>query len=202
MAWLLNIRGSDTPYSPLPNSNLLLARNKKLYLIAKKFKTKKLIIEKKLSLNQIVEIDNFASFIQNLKGKRFVIDNKTLSVFNENTIKSKFKIICRNDPCYFFKSIKNTTEMQNMIQSHILDGVAVTKFLFWIKNLKKIKVTEIDAEKKLESLRKKNKKYLYPSFGTIAGSGPNGAIVHYRATKKTNRTINKKDLFFVIMRTI
>ena len=85
--------------------------------------------------------------------------------------------------------------MQNMIQSHILDGVAVTKFLFWIKNLKKIKVTEIDAEKKLESLRKKNKKYLYPSFGTIAGSGPNGAIVHYRATKKTNRIINKKDLF-------
>tara|TARA_Y100000591_G_C21726835_1_gene641821 strand:+ start:127 stop:954 length:828 start_codon:yes stop_codon:yes gene_type:complete len=85
--------------------------------------------------------------------------------------------------------------MQNMIQSHILDGVAVTKFLFWIKNLKKVKVTEIDAEKKLESLRKKNKKYLYPSFGTIAGSGPNGAIVHYRATKKTNRIINKKDLF-------
>ena len=82
-----------------------------------------------------------------------------------------------------------------MIESHILDGVALTKFIFWIKNLKKNKVTEIDAEKKLESLRKKNKKYLYPSFGTIAGSGPNGAIVHYRATKKTNRKINKKDLF-------
>ena len=195
MAWLLNIRGSDTPYSPLPNSNLLLTKNKKLYLIAKKFKTKKLIIEKKLSLNQIIEIDDFESFIQNLKGKRFITDNKTLSVFNENTILSKFKIICRNDPCYFFKSIKNPTEIQNMIESHILDGVALTKFIFWIKNLKKNKVTEIDAEKKLESLRKKNKKYLYPSFGTIAGSGPNGAIVHYRATKKTNRKINKKDLF-------
>ena len=195
VAWLLNIRGSDTPYSPLPNSNLLLTKNKKLYLIAKKFKTKKLIIEKKLSLNQIIEIDDFQSFIQNLKGKRFITDNKTLSVFNENTILSKFKIICRNDPCYFFKSIKNSTEIQNMIESHILDGVALTKFIFWIKNLKKNKVTEIDAEKKLESLRKKNKKYLYPSFGTIAGSGPNGAIVHYRATKKTNRKINKKDLF-------
>ena len=82
-----------------------------------------------------------------------------------------------------------------MIQSHIADGAALTKFIFWIKNLKNKKITEIDAEKKLESLRKKNKKYLYPSFNTIAGTGSNGAIVHYRANKKTNKIIKKKDIF-------
>ena len=82
-----------------------------------------------------------------------------------------------------------------MIQSHIADGAALTKFIFWIKNLKNKKITEIDAEKKLENFRKKNKKYLYPSFDTIAGTGSNGAIVHYKATKKTNKIIKKKDIF-------
>ena len=82
-----------------------------------------------------------------------------------------------------------------MIKSHIEDGVALTKFLYWIKNIKNINLTELSAEKKLEYFRKKNKNYLYPSFNTIAGSGPNGAIVHYRASKNTNRKINKNDIF-------
>ena len=82
-----------------------------------------------------------------------------------------------------------------MMQSHISDGVALTKFIIWIKNLKNIKLTEMEAEKKLEYFRKKNNNYLYPSFNTIAGTGSNGAIVHYRATKKTNKVIKKKDLF-------
>jgi len=82
-----------------------------------------------------------------------------------------------------------------MIQSHIADGVALTKFIFWIKNLKNKHTTEKEAEKKLENFRKKNKKYLYPSFNTIAGTGSNGAIIHYRASKKTNKIIKKKDIF-------
>ena len=195
VAWLLNIRGSDTPFSPLPNCNLLVTKNKKIYLITKKFKAKKLLIEKKISSNQIIEEDELEKFIKNLKGKKFIIDNKTLSVLKEDIISSKFKIINRSDPCYFLKSIKNSTEINNMIESHVSDGVALTKFLFWIKNFKKKKLTEIGAERQLEKFRKKNKKYLYPSFSTIAGSGSNGAIVHYRATKKTNKVINKKDLF-------
>ena len=71
-----------------------------------------------------------------------------------------------------------------MIKSHVEDGVALTKFIFWMKNNKPQSLTELDAEKMLERFRKQNKSYLYPSFNTIAGSGPNGAIVHYRAKKK------------------
>ena len=93
------------------------------------------------------------------------------------------------------KSIKNKTEIKNMIESHIFDGVALTKFLFWIKKINKKKITEFEAQNKLENFRKKSLKYLYPSFATIAGSGPNGAIVHYRATKKNQKKIQKNEIF-------
>ena len=84
-----------------------------------------------------------------------------------------------------------------MVNAHIEDGVALTKFLFWIKNHKITDLTEIKIEKKLENLRKKSKNYLYPSFDTIAGSGPNGAIIHYRANKNTNRKLKIGDLLLV-----
>ena len=195
VAWLLNIRGSDTPFSPLPNCNLILSKNKKIYLIVEKYKARKLIKENKVKVSQIIKKENFENLILNLKGKKFIIDNKTLSILNEKIINSKFFISSRVDPCYFLKSMKNKTEIKNMIQSHISDGIALTKFIFWIKNLKSKNITELEAEKKLEKLRKKNRNYLYPSFNTIAGSGSNGAIVHYRATKKTNKIIKKNDLF-------
>ena len=74
----------------------------------------------------------------------------------------------------------------------------LTKFIYWIKNINKKTITEVDAQNKLEKFRKLNKDYLFPSFNTIAGSGSNGAIVHYRATTKTTKKINKKDIFLSI----
>ena len=82
-----------------------------------------------------------------------------------------------------------------MVKSHVSDGVALTKFIYWIKFVNKKKITEVDAQNKLEYFRKQNKNYLFPSFKTIAGSGKNGAIVHYRATKKNTRYIQKNDIF-------
>ena len=73
----------------------------------------------------------------------------------------------------------------------------VTKFLYWFKNNKKKKLTEKKIEKKLENFRKKSKNYLYPSFDTIAGSGPNGAIIHYKSNNKTNRKIKKNDILLI-----
>ncbi len=195
IAWLLNIRGSDTPFSPLPNCNMIINKNKEIYLITEKFKLKKLFLEKKLFPYQVTETKNFEKLIKNLKGKKIIVDNKTLSIHNEKIIKSKFSIIDRVDPCYYFKSIKNKVELKNMMQSHIADGVALTKFLYWIKNMNNKNLSELEAEKKLEIFRKRNKNYLFPSFNTIAGTGPNGAIIHYRATNKTNRIIKKRDLF-------
>jgi len=195
VAWILNIRGSDGPNSPVPNSRLIINKSKKIFLITELYKAKKLIKEKIINKNQLIPTNDLPNKILALNGKNFIIDNKSCSVFYENIIKSKFKIIKREDPTYLLKAIKNNTEIDNMIRSHVIDGVALTKFIYWIKKVNKKKITEVDAQIKLEKFRKKNNRYLYPSFETIAGAGENGAIVHYRAKKNSCRTIRKNDIF-------
>ncbi|MDC1137285.1 aminopeptidase family protein P [Candidatus Pelagibacter sp.] len=195
VAWILNIRGNDGPNSPVPNSRLIINKSKKIFLITEPYKAKKLIKEKIINKNQLVASVDLPKKILVLSGKNFIIDNKSCSVFYENIIKSKFKIIKREDPTYLLKAIKNDAEIDNMISSHVIDGVALTKFIYWIKKVNKKKITEVDAQIKLEKFRKKSNKYLYPSFETIAGAGKNGAIVHYRAKKNSCRTIRKKDIF-------
>ena len=195
VAWILNIRGSDSPNSPVPNSRLIINKSKKIFLITEPYKAKKLIKEKIINKNQLVVTSDLPKKILALSGKNFIIDNKSCSVFYHNIIKSKFKIIKREDPTYLLKAIKNNTEIDNMISSHVIDGVALTKFIYWIKKVNKKKITEVDAQIKLEKFRKKSNKYLYPSFETIAGTGKNGAIVHYRAKKGSCRTIRKNDIF-------
>ena len=194
VAWLLNIRGDDSPNSPVPNARLIISKTKKLIFISKKEKCKNIINKKVINKNQLLEINNLPDKILKLEGKNFIIDDKSCSIFYENLIRSKFKIVNREDPTYLLKAIKNQTELNNMIKVHIQDGAALTKFLYWIKVINKKRIDEVDAIKKLEKFRKKHKSFLYPSFETIAGSGKNGAIVHYRATKENCRTINKKDI--------
>jgi Xaa-Pro aminopeptidase len=195
VAWILNIRGKDVPNSPLPNSRLIISKTKKIFLITKIKKAKKLIKEKVIKSDELIDINNFSKTVLKFKGNSFIIDNKSCSIYYENIIRSKFIIIKKKDPTYLLKAVKNKTEIQNMINSHIIDGVALTKFIYWIKNINKKKINEVQAQNKLESFRKLNKNYLYPSFDTIAGSGKNGAIVHYRANKQNCRNIRKGDIF-------
>ena len=197
IAWLLNIRGYDNPNSPIPNARLIIDKNKELFLITQKNNTLKIIREKKITKNQVVDIRDISKLINNLKGKNFITDDKTCSIFYENMIKSRFKVLNKNDPIYKLKSIKNSCEINHMIDAHKKDGLALTKFIYWIKNINKKTITEVDAQNKLEKFRKLNKDYLFPSFNTIAGSGSNGAIVHYRATSHSTKNINKKDIFLV-----
>ena len=195
VAWILNIRGKDNPNSPIPNCHLFLDYKKNFFLISNKSKTYKLIRDKKIRSSQIVEPKDFKNFIELFKSGKIAIDTKSCSLFYEEILEKKFQIINIQDPIYLLKATKNKFEIQNMIDSHIWDGVALTKFLHWIKNINKKKITEFEAQKKLEFFRKKNKNYLSPSFNTIAGTGGNGAIVHYRATKKNTKMIKKNDIF-------
>ena len=197
VCWLLNIRGKDLPNSPIANFQAIITKKKKIILFGNLRKLKnvrKRFIKEKISF---FEKDKFFEILNSLKGKSFCIDCKTCSVFIENLINSRFFIKRRIDPIYNLKSIKNKIEIKNMIDAHVEDGVAVTKFLYWIKNTNIKKLDEIKVEKKLEIFRKHSKNFLYPSFNTIAGSGPNGAIIHYRSNKKSNRRLNKDHLLLV-----
>ena len=195
VAWLLNIRGYNNPNSPIPNSRLIISKNNELFLLAEKKNALKIITEKKITKNQLIDPKNFVDLIDKLKIGNFILDNQSCSIFYEKIIRNKFKILDKDDPIYKFKSIKNSDEIKHMIEAHKKDGLALTRFIYWLKKKNKKKITEVDAQNKLEKFRKANDSYLFPSFNTIAGTGSNAAIVHYRATTKKTKFIKKNDIF-------
>jgi len=195
VAWLLNIRGYNNPNSPIPNSRLIISKNNELFLLAEKKNALKIITEKKITKNQLIDPKNFVDLIDKLKIGNFILDNQSCSIFYEKIIRNKFKILDKDDPIYKFKSIKNSDEIKHMIEAHKKDGLALTRFIYWLKKKNKKKITEVDAQNKLEKFRKANDSYLFPSFNTIAGTGSNAAIVHYRATTKKTKFIKKNEIF-------
>ncbi len=197
IAWLLNIRGYNTKYSPLPNCHAIFDTKKKITLIVNKNKINNKFKKYFKNFLNYVEPKHISKFLKNVNNKEvFLIDNYSCSFFYKRLIKKKFKYFEKIDPIFALKAKKNSTEISNSIKSHIFDGVALTKFIYWMKkNIYKYSISEISAEKKLESFRKKNRNYKFPSFGTISGSGPNGAIVHYKANSNSNRLIKKNDIY-------
>jgi len=197
IAWLLNLRGSDSDFSPIPNCYLILDNKNKVYLFCDLKK-----INKKLKMDLkdviIIDINYIAQFILKIKNKTVQLDSSSCSIFFKNILKKKNKIFEGNDPIYLLKSVKNKKEISNIIKTHIYDGSALTKFLFWIKkNFRNKQISEISAQEKLLKFRKNNKTFQSLSFPTISGSGPNGAIIHYKADKKSNRLLKKGDIYLV-----
>jgi Xaa-Pro aminopeptidase len=198
VAWLLNIRGTDVNYSPLPNSHAIIDRNGKVFLFCD---LKKISKSLKNKINKAIKIYDFnllTKFFLNLSNKKILTDILTCSIFYKSTIEVNNLIIEKHDPIYFLKALKNKTEIQNSIKSHIYDGAALTKFIFWLKNsFKKKRISEISAQEKLLKFRKKNKTFHSLSFPTISGAGSNSAIIHYKADKKSNRLLKKGDVYLV-----
>ena len=197
IAWILNIRGYDSAFSPIPNARLLINSKGALNFFSQ---PKKLIKIKKIFYKKVkfTNENKIEEKLKSLSKNNIWIDSLSCSIHYKKLLKKKNRLIEKMDPIYFLKSIKNHTEIKNMKKSHMVDGVALTKFLFWLKkNFKKKKITEISAQKKLEYFRKMNKTYKFPSFSTISGSGPNSAIIHYKASIKSNRTLRRGDLYLV-----
>ena len=196
-AWLLNIRGRDTEYTPMPYSYALIDKNKnvKFFCDLKKISPS---LKRQFRKIEFLDIKSCPEILLKIKKKKFIIDKNSCSYFFEKVISKNNKILNYDDPVFFLKAIKGKKEIENIKKAHIYDGVALTKYLFWLKkNFNKRNITELDASQKLFSFRKKNKKFKFLSFPTISGAGPNGAIIHYKATKKTNRKLNKGDIYLV-----
>ena len=198
ISWLLNIRGSDASSSPLTNGKILFSKNGKIIFftninkitpqIKKSFGKKVIFIKEEL----------FVNYLRKIKNSKILIDKKTCSFYYEKNIHFSNKLIDIEDPIYLLKAIKNKTEINNTKIAHLFDGIALTKFIFWLKNnYRKTKITEVSAQNKLENYKKQNKNYLYPSFNTISGFGGNGAIVHYRSNNKTNKAIKGNNLYLL-----
>ncbi len=196
-AWLLNIRGKDTKYAPIPHCYILIDKHKNVQVFCdlKKITSS---FKKKFNKIEFIDIKKIDEILSNIKKKKFLIDNKTCSIFLEEIILKNNQILKLKDPIYTLKAIKSAKEIKNIKTAHVIDGIALTKYLFWLKkNFRKKKITEISGSQKLLKFRKKNNKFKSLSFPTISGSGPNGAIIHYQANKKTNRTLNKGDIYLV-----
>ena len=196
-AWLLNIRGGDSKYTPIPHCYILIKKNKSIKLFCD---LKKISLAFKNNFKEIkfLDISKTVKILEKIKKKSFIVDKNTCSVYFENLILKNNNIFDHQDPIYSFKMIKSQKEINNIKKAHVQDGVALTRYLFWLKkNLGKKTITEISASQKLLSFRKKNRNFKTLSFPTISGTGPNGAIIHYKATKKSNRTIKKGDIYLV-----
>ncbi len=196
-AWLLNIRGEDSKYSPIPYCYILIDKYKNILFFSD---LKKITLDLKNFYKGIkfAEIKTASKILLGIKKKNFVIDKNTCSFFFEKIISQNNRILKLSDPIYDLKAIKKKKEIDNIKKAHIYDGVALTKHLFWIKNnFDKKKITEISSAEKLLNLRKKNKKFKFSSFPTISGTGPNGAIIHYKASKKSNRILKKGDIYLL-----
>ncbi len=198
ISWLLNIRGSDASSSPLTNGKILFSKNGKIIFFTN---IKKVTPQIKKSFGKkviFIKEELFVNYLRKIKNSKVLIDKKTCSFYYEKNIHSSNKLIDIEDPIYLLKAIKNKTEINNTKIAHLFDGIALTKFIFWLKNnYRKTKITEVSAQNKLENYKKQNKNYLYPSFNTISGFGENGAIVHYRSNNKTNKAIKGNNLYLL-----
>lgn len=198
ISWLLNIRGSDASSSPLTNGKILFNKNGKIIFFTN---IKKITPQIKKSFGKkviFIKEELFVNYLRKVKNSKILIDKKTCSFYYEKNIHSSNKLIDIEDPIYLLKAIKNKTEISNAKIAHLFDGIALTKFIFWLKNnYRKTKITEVSAQNKLEKYKKQNKNYLYPSFNTISGFGGNGAIVHYRSNNKSNKEIKGNNLYLL-----
>ena len=196
-AWLLNIRGRDSKFAPIPNCYSLIDKNEniKLFCDLRKISSS---FQKDFKRINFIDIKLISKVLEQFSRKKFSIDQNTCSIFLENIKLKKNKILYNQDPIYNLKAIKGKKEIKNIELAHIYDGIALTKYLFWVKkNFKNKKISEISGSQKLLEYRKKNKTFKFISFPTISGSGPNGSIIHYNPTQKTNRFLKKGEVYLV-----
>ena len=199
IAWLFNIRGRDVKSNPVVLSYAVISIDS-VYLFIDKNKIGEDIRAELSKENvQIKGYEEVYEFIKKIEENEVVlIDTSKVNYAIYNNIPSNVQKIEERNPSILFKSIKNEIELKNIRNSHIKDGVAFTKFMYWLKNnIGKIEITEISATQKLEEFRREQDKFIEPSFSTIAAYKDHAAMMHYSATEESNYKLEPRDLFLV-----
>lgn len=206
IAWLLNIRGRDVHCNPVVMSYLLIENDSSKMQVSLFADERSFDDKLKSSLeNDGVRLHSYDSIDEALS--ELHTDSLLLSASDTNSylygiIPPEVYIIEEDNPTAFAKAVKNDVEIENAKIAHLKDGVALTKFMYWLKTTvaennhsnEGIKITEISAAEKLYELRSQQKNFLGNSFDPIIAYGPHGAIVHYSATEETNASLEPKGL--------
>ncbi len=193
LCWLTNLRAADIEFTPLLLAYAILYKNGKVEIFSESNRLN-IAATDQLKDVEFVAMQNFTSRLQNL-GK-VQIDLATTNYWLYSFLqKNGSEIINKTDPIELAKSRKNSAEILGAIKAHEIDGLAVTRFLCWLKNCDE--VDEISAAEKLLQLRQENPAFLYESFAAISGFGSNGAIIHYRANEHTNKKISGDSLYLI-----
>lgn len=188
IAWIYNFRGDDVQHNPVALSFTVISEKKaSLYINKNKLNEE----AKKYFKDNKVEVKGYFEFfedIKKLKGNILVDFNKISYAIYEAI--SKNTVINSMNPSTYLKAHKNEIEIANTKDIHIQDGVAMVKFMYWLKNnYKKENITEFSAEEKINSLREKIEGYIDLSFSTISAFGKNAAMMHYSAPEKKSAKI-------------
>lgn len=196
IAWLLNLRGNDIACTPVFLSYMIIEKSSATLCVHKEILSDEIIKCLEDDSISIADYNDFYRLISEIPTKKSVwLDSVTANYCTYKSIAEDVKIIDRQSPVVLMKAIKTAAEMDNTRAAHLKDGVAVTRFICWLKNsVNKESITELSAAEKLEQLRAENDSYLGPSFEPIIAYGAHGAIVHYEPTEETNVRIEPRGL--------
>lgn len=199
IAWLYNIRGGDVKHNPVVMSYALISeKDAVLYLDLDKLddEAKGTLREQGVQYSPYEAVADHLALID--KEKTIILDKERINRWLFSSIPEECTVIEKSNLTTLPKGVKNKTEIENQRLAYIKDGVALTKFFYWLhSNLGKRQITEVDAADQLLQFRKSMDNFIEPSFETIAAYGSNAAMMHYSATEEDHAVLEKKGLFLL-----
>lgn len=197
IAWLLNIRGSDIPCTPVVLAFALVHANSSVDLFIEPEKVSANVKEWLGSSVRVHAPQEMEQVLATLKGKTVGVDPASNAVwFGQTLTRHGATLQEAPDPCLLPKARKNKAEQMGMRTAHLRDGVALCRFLHWL-DTKGRNCTELEAATQLDAFRAEGKDYKEESFPAISGSGPNGAIIHYRVTPESDRKLQDNEVYLI-----
>ncbi|WP_346878523.1 MULTISPECIES: aminopeptidase P family protein [unclassified Clostridium] len=197
IAWLLNLRGGDVECNPVFLSYFLISDDKYILYVDKEKLNEKIINLLSSKSISIKDYNDIVSDLKLIKGN-ITFDPSKTNVWLKESINKEVNTIEKRNITTDLKARKNSVELKNIENAHIKDGIAMVKFIKWVKeNVNNEEITEISAAEKLKKLRAEGEDFIDISFDTIAGYGPHGAIIHYKASEESSLKLQPKGLFLV-----